>query len=308
MSKKGRELELLIEKLEHILSGSDVEIIHDGRLPDRRTGHLRQIDVLVRAKIGVQELIIIIECRNRKCKDDVTWIEQLAGKRDAVLAHKAIAVSSSGFTNGAIEAARYENIDLRTIAEISISDVAEWFATEEIIVVQPHYELFKTTISTCGTGRKPSPTEAHIIKARLLEIQNNPREKSLKYLGEFLSISEIWNRSVSLPSEMWQMLEDQPGKKELIEYKITFDPPIEIVELSMAKICHITFIFYVSVTLSSYAPYQVAKYEGKESSLGDIVRFRVQVDGESQEIDIFRSENEIAIHSSSSINWKIVPS
>lgn len=306
MSKKGRDFELLVEKLERILSGNDVEILHDVRLPDKRTsGRKRQIDVLVRVKVGTHKLLVILECRNRKYKDDVSWIDELAKKRDAVSAHKAVAISSSGFTRTAIEVARDENIDLRTIEEISISDVAHWFAAKEVVVSQPHYELIGTQIKVCGIGPKPSPTELKTIEAHLLEIKNKPHEKLLECLGEFFSLSEIWDRSVSLPSEIRQRLEDRPGTKEQIEYAVRFDPPLEIVRVSICKVCSIVFLFHASISLHSYVPYQVAKYNENDSSLGEIIRFRVQVDGKTQELDIIHSEERIDFHSSLPASWKI---
>lgn len=82
--------------------------------------------------MGSHEILIILECRDRKRVEDITWIEQLAAKRDAIGAHKAIAVSSSGFTSGAIKKARSQNIELRTIEKITLEDISSWFRVHSI--------------------------------------------------------------------------------------------------------------------------------------------------------------------------------
>ena len=77
MAGKGREFEKLVEKLEKLLAGDDVEIIRNARLHDKRTGGEREIDILLRTKLGgSHEINIILECRDRKAKPDVRWIDE----------------------------------------------------------------------------------------------------------------------------------------------------------------------------------------------------------------------------------------
>ena len=64
-------------------------------IPDLDTGRKREVDASIRYKVGSIENLTIIECRKRKHKQDVTWIEQLSSKKDNLGAHQFIAVSNS---------------------------------------------------------------------------------------------------------------------------------------------------------------------------------------------------------------------
>jgi hypothetical protein len=69
------------------------------------TGRKREVDVSIRSRAGTPSIFITIECRKRHPKQDVTWIEQLAAKWDAIGAACTIAVSSSGFTPNGVAVA-----------------------------------------------------------------------------------------------------------------------------------------------------------------------------------------------------------
>src|ERR1043165_2179805 len=125
MARAGRDLERLVELLESYLGGNDqIAIKSPDNLLDKVTGGTREVDVSIRSKVGSSEILVILECRDRGAPQDVTWIEQLATKRDDVGANKAVAVSSSGFSEHAINKAKSKSIDLRTIDERSIADFA----------------------------------------------------------------------------------------------------------------------------------------------------------------------------------------
>ncbi len=127
MAREGRELELLIAHLEECLSKSEIKITSPDRIEDKITGEKREVDVSLRATVGSHDVLIILECRDRKNIGDSTWIEQLATKRDDLGANKAIAVSSSGFTTGAVKKARSKNIELRMLEELTADNIRDWF-------------------------------------------------------------------------------------------------------------------------------------------------------------------------------------
>jgi hypothetical protein len=80
--------------------------------------------------------LVTIECRKRRPKEDVTWIEQLATKKISIGAARTIAVSSSGFTAGAEAVARQHGIDLRRISEVSVAEINQLMRLD--FVLFPH--------------------------------------------------------------------------------------------------------------------------------------------------------------------------
>lgn len=64
----------------------------------------------------------------------MTWIEQLAEKRDSVGSNAAIAVTWSGFSGPAVTKAAAKRVELRTVESVSAVDVAHWLSIETVTV------------------------------------------------------------------------------------------------------------------------------------------------------------------------------
>src|SRR5919205_489573 len=126
MFRKGRDLELLIARLEKVLAPEDAIITSPDYLPDKITGGRREIDVSIKSRIGSSPILVILECRDRSSAEDVTWIEQLASKRNSVGADKVIAVSSSKFSEPAIKQALFYGIEICRIEDITRADFTDW--------------------------------------------------------------------------------------------------------------------------------------------------------------------------------------
>src|SRR4051794_19530866 len=101
MPRRGRDLELLVAHLEKHLGNTGIQVTSPDYIVGWRSKSRREADVALRTKIGSSSVLVIVECRDRDDTEDVTWVEQLASKRDDVGAAKAVAVSAEGFTKGA---------------------------------------------------------------------------------------------------------------------------------------------------------------------------------------------------------------
>jgi hypothetical protein len=135
MSNKGRAFEQLIYNLELLLARTPIEIRSPDFLIGKLSGVTREVDVSLRGKVGSVELLVIIECRDRKHKQDVRWIEQLSAKRDDVGAAKAIAVSQSGFSAASCSMASSLGIDIRSFADIDEQEISRWICFNKVVFV-----------------------------------------------------------------------------------------------------------------------------------------------------------------------------
>lgn len=151
-AREGRQLEELIAILEKAICGTDIQIKSPDIIKDKVTGEGREVDVSLRGVVGSHDILIILECRDRKAPQDVTWIEQLASKRDDIRANKAIAVSSSGFTRGAIEKARDRGIELRTLEDIKPEEILEWFRGDAVHLIRKMFAI-KNVLFQCDTNQ-----------------------------------------------------------------------------------------------------------------------------------------------------------
>lgn len=127
MTSEWRDFEKLVARIERAASPRGVVVKSPDRIRDLTTGQLREVDASIRHTIGTTEVLITVECRKRGRRDDDTWIEQLATKRQKIGAAKTIAVSAAGFTSSATKTARSLGIELRTLANVSAADIEGWF-------------------------------------------------------------------------------------------------------------------------------------------------------------------------------------
>lgn len=109
--KDWRQLEILVAQIQKELApGAIVE--HNVRVKGFETGEMRQIDVLVKQKIGQYEMLIAIDCKDYKSPADVKDVEQFRGLITDIRANKGALVCPRGFTRTAKKRARGFNIDL----------------------------------------------------------------------------------------------------------------------------------------------------------------------------------------------------
>lgn len=118
-----REFERLIARIETDARDSGVIVTSPDHIRCTLTGALREVDASIRQVVGSVSRLITIECRKRRGRQDVTWIEQLATKRQLIGADKTIAVSASGFSAAAHQVAAAHQIELKATKDLSVADL-----------------------------------------------------------------------------------------------------------------------------------------------------------------------------------------
>jgi len=107
----AEDLEILVAKIQKQLA-PDAEVIHNAKLDGRNSKQKRQIDVLVRQKIGQYEMMIVLDCKDYARPVDVKGVEEFHGLIDDVGANKGALVCPKGFTEAAKQRAAGWQIDL----------------------------------------------------------------------------------------------------------------------------------------------------------------------------------------------------
>lgn len=116
-----RRFELMVSRLERALKPTDCVFRSPDYLLDSEINELREVDCSITIPNDSGSERISIECRKRGTKQDVTWIEQLATKKNALNLAGTIAVSSRGFTRAAYLKAKHHGITLNTYREVELS-------------------------------------------------------------------------------------------------------------------------------------------------------------------------------------------
>lgn len=145
-----RAFELLVTQLESLLQPTGAVVKSPDMILDLETGDLREVDcsISTETESGIER--ISIECRRRRSKEDVTWIEQLSCKRTALGLKETIAVSSKGFSTAAYTKAQLHGITLKTYREAVLEIAQRPFALESLRTTtslrEISYEVFDDAV------------------------------------------------------------------------------------------------------------------------------------------------------------------
>lgn len=137
MTKKSEQFEKQIKRIHQLIEQPGSEVTWDDHISDPDNPMQdRQIDITIRR----EGKITLIECRTHKGKQDVTWIEELIGRRMSLKADAVIAVSSSGFSAGAIKKAKAFGIILRDFVNLTLEEISNWGHSTDVALILYKFE------------------------------------------------------------------------------------------------------------------------------------------------------------------------
>jgi hypothetical protein len=193
MARKGREFEKLITRIEAALAPKGATVTSPDYITDKVTGARREVDATIRYQIGTVPIIIAIEGRDRKKLQDVTWIEQLAKKRDSLGIAKTIAVSSSPLSASAFTLAKHEGIEIRLIAEMSDDEIGDL-----VLVTTITNRVFRSVLVDVAMhleGEDPLPPEMSRFSAKTQELIDKDKVGAPVFIrcadGKALSVDDF---------------------------------------------------------------------------------------------------------------------
>lgn len=139
------EFERHIAKIHHLLEGQGTSVQWNAHIPDPdNPTQKRQVDVLI-DRDGSRTLV---ECRFHSRAQDVKWIEELFGRRVSLQAETLIAVSSSGFTEGAIRKASKMGVILRDYRNLTGQEILDWGKKTKVILEYIKFERAEINLLT----------------------------------------------------------------------------------------------------------------------------------------------------------------
>ncbi len=220
MDKTGKSLEILVRVVEEILLPKGFNVTVRERIYNDEGIQIAELDVIVTGKLGSTQLNWLIECRDRPSEGPVpgSWIEQLVGRRDRFKFNKVTAVSTTGFSAGALEYADEAGIEIRTVDEISEEVVSDWFRATEM-----HITVARGDLS--GISLFLSPKISEDKRERYLEIlsQTNMKDEFLVHTGTSnpVSFHDAWQQVLNENKHLFDGIEpggDPRPSKVMISY------------------------------------------------------------------------------------------
>jgi len=123
MSIESDEFEKQVKRIYDVLVRDRALVTWNDKIPDPdNSKQLRQIDITIERNGELTH----IECRNHKVPQDTKWIEELYGRKISLKASAMIAVSSSGFTEGATKKAKRLGVFIYNLTRLTDFEIRSW--------------------------------------------------------------------------------------------------------------------------------------------------------------------------------------
>lgn len=163
MPKRSNKFQKLITAI-HGCIANDVSVEESDFLVDRETGKNREVDIVLKSQLGDYPVVLSVEVTNRSRRAGSGWVEEMAGKHQALQTNKLVLVSRLGFTKPAMEKAKAREIEALTIEEACDThwDLALRFEGHRV------FQLFNIRFSCSAhiTGKSdwlPAPLTATVL-------------------------------------------------------------------------------------------------------------------------------------------------
>jgi len=231
------------------------------------TQQLREVDILIESRVGTSNISIILECRDRKSKQDTTWIEQLNSKLKDLKADKIIAVSSSGFSKPALEKAKRYGIETRTFGEIDKTIIESWWQVNHIDFISKQFRIVHFY---------PHLEDKDFFKK--FTVPANPEEKYILVISEnrLLSITDLFRENCNQIKRLWGSL--IPNGK-MSRDQINFNCNIPERELQFvfnkerSKILRIEFVVDLFVVGEKIPMSKVSNYSTSDGTISHVIEY-----------------------------------
>lgn len=285
MPRKGRDFELLIEKIKKVLLPIDSIIKSPDFLPDLVSGNKkREVDISIRTIINSSPILITVECRDRNVSnEDTTWIEQLVTKANDLGIHKTIAVSSKGFSEQAIIKANHYGIGIRVLKEITDKDILDWLDIKEISKIDNQFELVQVNFNEKLVQEFK---QDNILDQILANLKNNKKVFWVSHNRTYCGINEIF---IGLTSnqDIYKELEFGAEKieKKFNAHLTDFYISIKLGK-SEYKLTYIEFVVKIWKTIIKIPISKIYDYRNENEALLKRAEFNIPINKTTKTLSI----------------------
>jgi hypothetical protein len=190
-----------IARIHRALEETGAQVIWNDRLPDPdNPDQERQIDVTIRRV----DHLTLIECRKRRAPQDVTWVEELYGRRVSMRANSVIGVSAWSNSKGGESL----GVFLRDFDSVTAEEALRWGEPSSLWTVFYEFRDFTVWVdrSQVGTGGQATLSDAQgrpiLWQTALLEISkkydlNRAAGQFVKLVGEIGGAFAVNNKLTS---------------------------------------------------------------------------------------------------------------
>ena len=293
MPNTGKLLEGFVEQIEKALLPNKFSITTNDKVFTEEGIPVAEFDIVVAGKIGSTNFKWLIECRDRPSQGPVPgeWIEQLVGRRDRFNFDKIIAVSTTGFSEGAATYAKEKGIEIRAINEADLSQINDWFKVQEMVLTRSNALLESVEIIIDDTDEKTQALSELLLNLR------NPDEKILfsTETRDFCNLATAFLLA-SESADLFTDIDPNGGSKRI---KLKAQYPNEksyfVIQTKQGevRIKEILFGGVLQNTIEKIPVFDIKKYESIET--GNVIAtkasFNFNVGEKQQDVSITKIED-----------------
>ena len=182
---KWKRFEALVAKVQSSFS-PDAQVSLNEKVKGRHSGVMRELDIVVRRRVGQFQIFIVVDCKDYADPVDVKGVEEFIGLLQDVGANKGAMVAASGFTKAAKTRASDSGIDLYRLVDAERHD---WQSYVSIPIVCDFRKLGSWRFRIRGSNKllqELAPQDPNLIPLF---------DKHQDQVGTPLSLLwETWNR------------------------------------------------------------------------------------------------------------------
>lgn len=160
----GKKIEKIVALFESVFGQEGCTVSVNDKVYDEEGNQIAEFDIIVEKPSEEKPFRWLFECRDRPSSGSApaSWIEQLIGRKARFSFDRISAVSTSGFSPGARDRAKFGDIELREMNELLPEKFSEWLSLYYQHLLSQHFELVNVQFYT----ENPKPEiDAAVLKA-----------------------------------------------------------------------------------------------------------------------------------------------
>jgi hypothetical protein len=186
MPARTNQFQKLVYEVERQLAPLGAVVEESAMLPERVSGELREVDILISLDEGHHRVRIGIECQDRSRPATKQWVESIAKKHEELGINKTVLVSSSGFYAAARRRAESLFMSVIDIARISRADwPTEVLRNLKVPVRDRSSEVIKVGWGFLELGPGQTPETVSNLQGVKAELPNGSRVDLLEVVQQY---------------------------------------------------------------------------------------------------------------------------
>jgi hypothetical protein len=199
----------------HKQLASSCQIAESEMFIDPSSGQAREVDLVVRSRVAGYEVVISVECTDRRRLASVEWVEQMCCKHRDLPTNKLVLVSKSGYTKTALLKGRSLGAELLSIEAAKRVDWAKYVDRYSRLFLMA-VDILTVVVPVSTTYTADSPYRGIPMKTEFWDSEGKFHATAQEIANAFLNKEQILaatigKKDITDPSGWEILIPTKPG-------------------------------------------------------------------------------------------------